>query len=238
MKDIVKKNQVMITALALMIAVAGYLHFAGEVSTDDVVEANAEVITDQIVIEDLTDDYLLDSLADISDEDLEEIAMLDGLDSTVDVVLEDYLEDEMVALEEVSATPDDGEIPGETVYTSSVGVSTIADAKLLKEQTRAKNIETLLEIIDNTTLEDTQKQDAIQSMISMTNIAEMETGAEILLEAKGFEDTIVSVSENMVDVIVNAVELSDTQLAQIEDIVIRKTGASADEIVISTLVLE
>lgn len=235
MKDMVKKNQVMITALAIMIAIAGYLHFAGEVPEDGSLEASADVanqnqVVDQISIEDLTADYDLNSLADISDEDLEEAAILDGLDSTVEVVLEDYSEEEMVAVQ-----PDDNEIPGETVYTASAGIATISEAKLLKEQTRAKNKETLLEIIESTDIADTQKQEAIQNMISMTNIAEMETGAEILLEAKGFEDSIVSISDTGVDVVVNAVSLSDTELAQIVDIVKRKTGVNENEIVISTV---
>ena len=92
-----------------------------------------------------------------------------------------------------------------------------------------------MEIIDNAELGDGQKQEAIQHMISMTNIAEMETGAEILLEAKGFEDCIVSISENGVDVVVNADILSETDLAQIIDIVKRKTGVNDYEIVISTV---
>ena len=72
-------------------------------------------------------------------------------------------------------------------------------------------------------------------MIAMTNIAEMETGAEILLEAKGFEDCIVSISDTGVDVVINAAELNEVQLAQIVDIVKRKTGANENEIVISTV---
>lgn len=234
MKDMVKKNQVMITALAIMIAIAGYLHFAGEVP-DGSLEASADVanqtkVEEQLRIEDLTADYDLNSLADISDEDLAEAAMLEGLDSEVKVVLEDYSETEMVAVQ-----PEDDEIPGETVYTAANALATISEAKLLKEQTRAKNKEMLLEIIENTDLADNQKQEAIQNMIAMTNIAEMETGAEILLETKGFSDCIVSISDSGVDVVVNAASLNDVELAQIVDIVKRKTGAVENEIVISTV---
>lgn len=234
MKDMVKKNQVMITALAIMIAIAGYLHFAGEVP-DGSLEASADVanqtkVEEQLHIEDLTADYDLNSLADISDEDLAEAALLEGLDSEVKVVLEDYSETEMVAVQ-----PEDDEIPGETVYTAANALATISEAKLLKEQTRAKNKEMLLEIIENTDLADNQKQEAIQNMIAMTNIAEMETGAEILLETKGFSDCIVSISDSGVDVVVNAASLNDVELAQIVDIVKRKTGAVENEIVISTV---
>lgn len=72
-------------------------------------------------------------------------------------------------------------------------------------------------------------------MISMTDVAEKETAAEILLEAKGFDDAIVSIDGGSVDVVVNTSELTEAQRAQIEDIVIRKTGVSADAIIISTV---
>ena len=92
-----------------------------------------------------------------------------------------------------------------------------------------------MEIINNANISETQKQEAVTSMISMTDIAEKETAAEILLEAKGFDDAIVSIDGDSVDVVVNTAELSEAQRAQIEDIVIRKTGVSADAVVISTV---
>ena len=134
------------------------------------------------------------------------------------------------------ATPDEGEVPGEAVFTSTAGVTVLSDAKLLKEQTRAKNKETLLEIINSGGLSDEQKQEAVNSMVEMTEVAEKEAAAEILLEAKGFSDVVVSINGDAVDVVVNAVELTDAQRAQIEDIVKRKTEIAAENIVISTVV--
>ena len=133
------------------------------------------------------------------------------------------------------ATPKAGEIPGEAIFTSTGGVEVLSEAKLLKEQTRAKNKETLLEIINSTGLTDAQKQEAVDSMVKMTEIAEKEAAAEILLEAKGFSDVVVSINADAVDVVVNATELTDAQRAQIEDIVKRKTEIAAENIVISTV---
>ena len=107
---------------------------------------------------------------------------------------------------------------------------------MLKEQVRARNKETLLEIINSTTLSDEQKQNAVDTMVEMTAIAEQEMSAEILLEAKGFTDVVVSISGGSVDVVVNEPELTDAQRAQIEDIVKRKTNVEASNIVISTVV--
>ncbi len=208
MKNLIKKNQLMITALAIMLAIAGYLQFAGN---------NLE-----------EKDYLAvdSSVNQISYEELE------SLDSEVDIVLEDYLDEDMTVAE---AQPEDGEIPGEAVFTATGNVAVLSEAKLLKEQVRAKNKETLMEIINSTGLTDMQKQDAVNTMVEMTAIAEKETAAEILLQAKGFTDVVVSINEDAVDVVVNATELSDIQRAQIEDIVKRKTEIGAENIIISTV---
>ena len=107
--------------------------------------------------------------------------------------------------------------------------------KLIKEQTRAKNKETLLEIINSTSLSESQKQDAVNGMMQLTEIAEKEMAAEILLEAKGFDGAVVSINGDMVDVVVCTDTLDDVKLAQIEDIVVRKTGILPENIIISPM---
>lgn len=235
MKNMVKKNQVMITALALMIAVAGYLNFAGNritqeeiVTTGSDTVETAKVTGDDSQYEDIQsmdsglvleeDNYLEQSMDDILAEDI-----------TVDEENTD-LEAGSDSVEEIT-----GDVPGEAVFTSVAGMDSLSGAKLLKEQTRAKSRETFLEIINNTNIAEEQKQEAIDGMIELTDVAEKETAAEILLEAKGFEDVVVSITDDMVDVVVNTAELTEAQRAQIEDIVVRKTGMNPEAIVISTL---
>ena len=72
-------------------------------------------------------------------------------------------------------------------------------------------------------------------MVEMTAIAEKEAAAEILLEAKGYKDVVVSINDGAVDVVVNATVLDDMMRAQIEDIVKRKTDIPAEHIIISTV---
>ncbi len=245
MKNILKKNQLMITALAIMIAVAGYLQFtASNLDEEEYVPASGDVQTiTQPDVEDLyadtsNEDYDLDGLLDLSEEDLQEASLteIESLDSDVEEITENYLPDDVVLADVEGETPAEGEIPGEAVFTGSAAVGTLSEAKMLKEQVRAKNKETLLEIINSTTLSDEQKQNAVNTMVAMTAIAEQEMEAEILLEAKGFTDVVVSISDGSVDVVVNATELTDAQRAQIEDIVKRKTSQPAENIIISTVV--
>ena len=135
----------------------------------------------------------------------------------------------------LDAEVQEGEIPGEAVYTNSGSVSSLSGARLLKEQTRAKNKETLLEIINNANIAENQKQEAVDEMIALTDLTERETAAEILLETRGYADAVVTITDESADVVVGMSVLSDAQCAQIEDIVARKTGIAAQNIVINPL---
>ena len=235
MKNMVKKNQVMITALALMIAVAGYLNFAGNrITQEEIVTTGSDTVETAKVTGDDS------QYEDIQSMDSELVLEEDNyLEQSMDYILaEDITVDEENAdLEAGSDSVEDitGDVPGEAVFTSVAGMDSLSGAKLLKEQTRAKSRETFLEIINNTNIAEEQKQEAIDGMIELTDVAEKETAAEILLEAKGFEDVVVSITDDMVDVVVNTAELTEAQRAQIEDIVVRKTGMNPEAIVISTL---
>ena len=235
MKNMIKKNQMMITALAIMIAVAGYLNFAGtKVTDEDIMTVNGSITADDMGNPNLSsEDSDYTAFTDLSEEDLEQLSGdINSLDTDV-TMSEDGGVDEELA--EALAEEKMEEVPGEAVFTSAGTISALSGAKLQKEQTRAQNKATLLEIINNANISETQKQEAVNSMISMTDIAEKETAAEILLEAKGFDDAIVSIDGDSVDVVVNTAELTEAQRAQIEDIVIRKTGVSAESIIISTV---
>ena len=123
--------------------------------------------------------------------------------------------------------------PGEAVLTGGEANAVVAEAKVAREQVRAKNKESLLEIIDNDNLSDEQKQEAVNQMVQMTDLSEKEAAAETLLASKGFNEVVISLTADTADVVVNAADLSDASRAQIEDIVTRKTGVAAQNIVIT-----
>lgn len=249
MKNMMKKNQIMITALAIMIAIAGYLNFAGgKITEEEIITAGSDTIVSST--QQTTGDSDVAALFEISDEDMEQAGYveIESMDSDVVLQQDNYLDETMdevlaenMTLETAQNTESkisDSETPGEAVFTSTTNVGALSSAKLLKEQTRAKNRETLLEIINNVNISEEQKQEAVDNMIALTDVAEKETAAEILLESKGFDDVVVSITDDSVDVVVNASDLTEAQRAQIEDIIIRKTGIAPDAIVISTMATE
>lgn len=203
MKKIMKKNQVIITSLAILIAVAGYLNFADV----DLGFKDQEASTDSSSI-------LEETEYDITDE----TALLD--ENGADGSLEDM---------EGQQT----ETPGEAVLTGSMNFA--AQARLSREQIRSQNKADLQDIINNQELQDEQKQTAVNTMVSMTELTEKEAAAELLLEAKGFQNVVVNLTGETADIVVPDSQLSLAQRAQIEDIVKRKTGIAAEQIVITPL---
>ena len=138
---------------------------------------------------------------------------------------------EMAQSAEEELTIDD--IPGEAVFTGGNGITSLASARLLKEQTRAMNREALLSVINSETADETSRQQATDGMLALNKQAEKETAAEILLEAKGYSEVVVSLSEDSADVVVGMSSLTKEQCAQIIDAVARKTDIPAENIVIT-----
>ena len=214
MKKIFRKNQIIIAALAVMIAAAGYLNYSGRLFGEEDTAAQT------------SGDLASQELLDISEEDVSA--------SSGDIESQDA-DAEATGTEEGA---DDGSVdgtPGEAVLTSGNASAVVAEAKVTREQVRAKNKEDLLSIIDNQNLSDEQKQDAVNQMVQMTDLAEKEAAAETLLASKGFDEAVVSLTADSADVVVNASELSDANRAQIEDIITRKTGIAAQNIVITPI---
>ena len=90
-------------------------------------------------------------------------------------------------------------------------------------------------MINNDNVEQSKKQTAADEMLKIQQRIEKETAAEAMIEAKGFEEVYVRIDDETVDVVVNKSELSDAEIAQIEDIIKRKTGATVDKIRITPI---
>ena len=202
MKRRLHKNQIIITTLAVLIAIAGYVTYDRK-SDDGIISKTKSAVS------------LVDSAKE--DENLKT----------------DISDEESVA----SASAQDVDNPGETVLTSAVSEEAdyAAKVKLNREQVRSKNRETLQAIIDNATLDDSKKQAAVDEMIALTDAAEKESAAEMMLEAKGFSNVVVSMNDDGCDVVLDMGDATDAKRAQVEDIVKRKTGVAADKIVITPI---
>ena len=234
-KKIFKKNRLVILALSVMIGVAGYLNFnAGK--RDDLLRqkaketnADAEVISYDSEKADASDT----SEKELTDQaDKETMGAADNTEAGGEAASENidptYLE--QAALEENVELNSDEEDIGEAVLTSAQAMRTnLATAKLNREQSK----EALLAIINDETMDSAAKDEAVSSYVKLTDTIEKETDAETVLTAKGYTDCIVTVNDDTVDVTLPVATLSDTERAQVEDIVTRKTGYDVSQLVIT-----
>lgn len=237
MKQIFKKNQVIITALALMICAAGYLQFsdAGEDAEDKNgnsgyeynVSDNDQTGTGETAGSGITVNVgNMDDGTDVADGD------------TTGGVSVDVSGKEQNTANAGEEDVDDHQVGEAVMVSTTLQGNFTTNARLVREQRRAQSKETLMAIIDNASLSEEQKQSAVETLVNLTTIAEKENAAELLLEAKGFADPIVNISEDEVDVVINATSVTDRQIAQIEDIVTRKTGYEVKDITITAAVQE
>ena len=192
------KNQIIITTLALLLAVVGYISYDNRdtfMNAKDVLSTEIEAVNGK---------------ADTQASD--EVAL--ETDSTEEILN-----------------------AGETVLTSASTESEecVAQVKLGREQVRSKNKEALQKIIDDAGVSEVEKKSAVDAMVKLTENAQMEEDAQMMLEAKGFKNAVVSLSDECCDVIVGKEDVTDEKRAQIEDIIKRKTNIGASNIVISTM---
>ncbi len=264
MKNIFKKNQIIIVALAVMIIIAGYLNYSGKndknktntadigsgevLDYDELAETKGDNILDGDMVElegDVSSD-LLDPTAEGKDGEVKDTTQVDTQNG--EVAEADDKDAEEVATFDVSDT---GEIvsnegqdkstePGEAVLVNTtIAPNYFVTNRLEREQIRSKSKTTYTDLINNANLSADVRDKAANMLLKLTANAEQEDATESLLEAKGFADALVTISEEgKVDVVINAASISDQETAQIEDIVKRETGAESKNIVIAPVVIE
>lgn len=235
-----KRNQIIITVLVFMIAIAAYLntqqpmgdleatHLAQDEGNtqeeidffsgydEQLAEAGAttdtELTSDTLSAEETTSPQPSDSHLSLADANGTE-----SISAVITKKSEADLQDKEVAA------------------SKNLDNSFFAEEKLSREQSRAEQVETLTQWVSNDQLDQESKSKAAANLIEIQERIEKENSAEALLKAKGFSEVYVRIDDDTVDVVVNKAELTDSEIAQIEEIVNRKTGYSVGKINITPL---
>ncbi|MDR1560035.1 MAG: SpoIIIAH-like family protein [Clostridiales bacterium] len=234
---VLKRNPIIISALIVMIAVAGYLNYKDSQTTEQTgLTLNDQGEIDALAPSSLTDGYDIGTAFTYGETDDPSIATDSEAMLTGDVT------EEQAQSDGTSSENDPGEsvfVSGGTTDTAynaaAVDSSYFIQAKFDREQSRSKQKSLLTDMINNTNLDQENKSEAAKSMIEIQKRIEKETAAEAMIEAKGFSEVYVRIDDDSVDVVVNKEVLTDAEVAQIEDIVKRKTGMSEDKIHISPM---
>lgn len=239
---IFKRNQIIITALVFMVSIAAYLNFtdkrnAVQPTFDDDGDRIAEGSMTDEIDDDFFTSYEFDDISTLPpDFDLEMDEMAEGEDMLDEDNIVMSLQDKMLAENQKVKSPAKSNNKDEIVLVNkSHDVDYFVEAKMDREQKRAEQIEMLSECINNETLDKDSKSDAASNLITLQERIEKESSIESLLKAKGFKEVFVRISDEDVDIIINKEKIEDADIAQIEDIVRRKTGYSTSQIKISPL---
>jgi stage III sporulation protein AH len=234
---VLKRNQIIISALVVMIAVAGYLSWNDAQSSEFTV---GYLLTDQGEVAALIPDSgVLVSLFPEDYPGLIGAAWTTTHDPAIAVSGDDF-QWGLTGLDfsDIATMPTNEEHlseAGEAIFVNQSRDSTFVQNRLSREQSRSSERSILSELINNANVSDEHRAEAADAMLEIQRRIERETAAEALIESKGFAEAYVRISDNSVDVIVSNETLSEAELAQIVDIIKRKTGMDATQIHVSPM---
>ena len=208
MKMILKKNQVIISVIAIMLIAAGYMNYTA--NNNQTLQTAA-----------LKDSEKYGALGD---------ATLVSANAVFENV------EETGAL--VENTPENTETVTEnTVSETSVPAVSdnqyFAESKLEREKMYSQMLESYQKIINNSQISDTQKEISQNEIKKINDTKNAIMISENLLKNKGFEDLIIFVNGDSISVVIKAKELTQEQIAQVQNIIVRELKADIENIHIS-----
>lgn len=239
-----KRNQIIITVLFFMIAIAAYLN----TQQSPITQSGNQVADNTIMGENTAEETDLfsgyDEVGSIDPDQATNPNQVATAEQSIESQQNTNEEDKLTVAEansneifSATITKKDEELvdSADVAASKSLDVNYFAEEKLLREQSRAAQIEQLNQYVANEALDQDSKAKAAANLLQIQERIEKESSAEALLRAKGFQEVYVRIDDDTVDVVVNKAELTDTDIAQIEEIVNRKTGYSVSKINITPL---
>ena len=238
MKKILKKNQVVISVIAIMLIAAGYMNYTTNVKAT----LDTAAFADSEKYGDLGDATLVSS-SNVNETTADETNGNQGKDETKESTQQNENREnvnEQNQNEQKENNTESGENTSEnTVQTSgntsnnNAGNQYFTESKLERDKMYSQMLESYQTILQNTTIPDSQKEISQNEIkkIHETKNAIMIT--ENLIKNKGFEDVIIFVNGESINVIIKALDLNQEQVAQIQNIVAREMKTEIENIHIS-----
>ena len=204
---IIKKNELTILVIALMLVTAGYLDYIGKNKTEQV---SSEITNQEEVASNPNTEEQQEEIAKLGDAKL----VSDNQEQTQEV----FSEEEKKEDENKETKEDDGYF---------------VSAKLDRTNMYSQVIENYQKIIENPNVSEEQKAITTQEIAKINQTQNAIMISENLLLAKGFDKCIIFVNDKSISVIIGKGDLSQEEIAQIQNIISRELEADADNIHIS-----
>lgn len=222
MKKLLKRNQVIIYVIAIMLMTAGYLNYTtnqdGSLETSMQIEAKDDT-----------------ALADVGDATLvssNDILGGDTIETNTTNNTENQLSNNIISTDSQNISINGTEQTNATA--SSNKDDYFSKSKLERDTMYSQMIETYEKVLNSSNSLETQKQTATQEITKINETKNSIMICENLIKTKGFENCIVFVNGESVSVIIGVSEIKQEEVAQIQNIVSRELKSSIENIHIST----
>lgn len=217
---VLKRNQLIILVVSLMLITAGYLNFTANkdnVQTSTLADRDDKTIGDAQLVSTVPKENEEETVKElVSGENNEE-----KQEKTENETNNETNKNEM----QTNAEPNNTKEKTEDYYFTT--------SKLERTTMYSELLETYQEIYNNTNASNEAKTEAFTQINKINNTKNAIMIAENLVIAKGFEDVVIFVNENSVSVIIKAEELKEEKVAQVQNIVSRELNVGAEIIHIS-----
>ena len=232
-KKIMKKNQVVILAISLMLMTAGYLNYTNN-------HENENLLLAQLGDAQLVSTNVADENSIIQNEMLEENNLQEENPNTVQG--ENVIENANVTTQienviaENSVTEntvnESNTVENEVVETSNESVESdyFTKSKLERETMYSQMLETYQGILENEKIPSDQKDIAENEIKNINDKKNAIMIAENLLQTKGFKNVVIFINDPSVNVILDNNNLETQQIAQIQNIVQRELNVEIENI--------
>lgn len=211
---LLKKNQVIIYAIAVMLMVAGYLNYTTR--TGEVLEASSNEVNESNI-----GDARLVSSEPVKENTLNET------NTVSQEVSNNETKNELT--NEISS-----EIVQETSSSSNSSDDYFTKSKLERDTMYSQMLETYENVLNSSNSLETQKQSATEEITKINNTKNSIMICENLLKTKGFDNCVIFVNDESISIIIGANELKEDEIAQIQNIISREMKADIQNIHIST----
>lgn len=237
---VIKKNQIVVFVVALMLIVAGYLNFSGDITINNLIPTSTLADSEE--------------MASIGDAKLVSANIVEGNNEKSESngneeILEDNIEQTNNVQSNINniennanTTPTTGETieTEENIATNSATAENnygsdnyFTQSRLDRDTMYSQTLDTYQKIINNENISEDQKSIAQEEISKINKEKNSIMIAENLIKVKGFEDLIIFVNGENVSIIVKADKLEEKDIAQIQNIITRELGASIENINIS-----
>ena len=211
---LLKKNQVIIYVIAVMLMVAGYLNYTTTVS-EETVQVSSDNSSNVSNNTNIGDARLVSS--EVVENNTTNDTGSSNQVSESNVTDNETISDE-VEIQETNANVDD--------Y--------FAKSKLERDTMYSQMIETYENVLNSENALETQKQSATEEITKINSTKNSIMISENLLKTKGFENSVIFVNDESISVIIGTEELKEEEIAQIQNIISREMKADIENIHIST----